>query len=79
MGGNMSSDTPDTPDVPELITIEEGCEDIGGKKKPCHPSTYYRGVRAGIYPPPVHPSPNISRIVRPALAAAIRAQINNKK
>ena len=39
-------------DVPELITIEEACEDIGGKKKPCHPSTYYRGVRNKIYPGP---------------------------
>ncbi len=61
-------------DVPELVSIEQACKDIGGDK-PVHPSTYYRGVRKKIYPPPVHPSPNVSRVVRPALAAAIRARI----
>jgi hypothetical protein len=65
-------------DVPELVSIEQACKDIGGDK-PVHPSTYYRGVRNGIYPAPVHPSPNISRVVRPVLAAAIRARIDSKK
>ena len=62
-------------DVPELITIKEACADIGGKAKPVHPSTFYRGVRLGIYPAPVHPAPNVSRVVRPDLAAALRARI----
>jgi len=46
----------------ELITIREGCAIIGGKAKPVHPATFYRGVRDGRYTPPVHPSPGISRL-----------------
>lgn len=65
-------------DDPELVSIEEACRMIGGDK-PVHPSTYYRGVRNKIYPAPVHPSPNVSRVVRPKLTAAIRNLINSDK
>ena len=56
---------------PNYVTIQVACADIGGSK-PVHPSTYYRGVRAGRYPPPEHPSPNISRVDRDKLAIALR-------
>lgn len=65
-------------DDPELVSIEEACRMIGGDK-PVHPSTYYRGVRNKIYPAPVHPSPNVSRVVRPELTAAIRTLIDSEK
>jgi hypothetical protein len=66
-------------DVPQLVSIKEACRIIGGNESPVHPSTYYRGVRNGIYPAPVHPSPNISRVEVLELAAALRARINNEK
>lgn len=56
---------------PNWGTIQRACADIGGTK-PVHPSTYYRGVRAGRYPPPDHPSPNISRVDLDKLAIALR-------
>jgi hypothetical protein len=53
-------------------TIKRACEEIGGDK-PIHPSTYYRGVKEGRYPPPEHPSPGISRINLTKLREAIAA------
>jgi hypothetical protein len=58
----------------DYIEIDEVCRIIGGEKAPVHPSTYYRGVASGIYPPPDHPSPGISRVNRPALIAALRGR-----
>lgn len=57
---------------PRLGSIEAACKMIGGDK-PIDPATYYRGVKSGRYPPPFHPSPNISRVDLDKLAAAIRA------
>jgi hypothetical protein len=54
-----------------LGSIEAACKLIGGDK-PIHPSTYYRGVKRGIYPAPLHPSPNTSRADMDKLEAAIR-------
>jgi hypothetical protein len=68
----MSNATAD----PEFIDIDETCRVIGGKNNPVHPATYYRGVKAGIYPPPDHPSPGISRVNRPELVAALRKRIS---
>jgi predicted DNA-binding transcriptional regulator AlpA len=45
-------------DLDELISIKEACRLLGG----FHVCTYYRGVAAGRYPKPVHPSPNIARV-----------------
>ena len=56
----------------DFIDIKETCRTIGGKNKPVNPSTYYRGVKAGIYPTPDHPSPGISRVNRSALLTALR-------
>jgi hypothetical protein len=62
--------------MPELEfgTIAQACRIIGGDEKPVHFVTYYRGVKAGIYPPPVHPSPGISRVDLPKLREALRAR-----
>jgi hypothetical protein len=55
-----------------LGSIEAACKLIGGDK-PVHATTYYRGVKLGIYPAPIHPSPNVSRVDLDKLEAAIRA------
>jgi hypothetical protein len=64
------------PDQDEIdyIDVKEACQLIGGKNSPVNPSTYYRGVRRGIYPPTEHPSPGIARVNRPAIVAALRKQ-----
>jgi predicted DNA-binding transcriptional regulator AlpA len=59
----------------DFITIKESCALIGGDKNPVHPSTYYRGVAAGIYPAPVHVAPGLSRVVRAELIAALRKRV----
>jgi hypothetical protein len=48
---------------PELITIAEKCREIGGSQ-PISKSTYYRGVKAGIYPAPERISPGLVRVRR---------------
>jgi hypothetical protein len=55
---------------PRYGTIEAACRMIGGDS-PVHRSTYYKGVREGRYPAPVHPSPGISRVDLDALAARL--------
>jgi hypothetical protein len=50
-------------DEPELITVEEKCREIGGSK-PISKATYYRGVKAGIYPAPERISPGLVRVRR---------------
>ena len=51
----------------DLITVDDACRLIGGESKPIDRATYYRGVKAGRYPKPVHVSPNIVRVSRPKL------------
>jgi hypothetical protein len=60
-----------------LGTVRTACKVIGGDK-PVHPTTYYRGVKLGIYPPPVHPSPNTSRVDLDKLEAAVRARADDE-
>jgi hypothetical protein len=56
-----------------LGTIKAACAVVGGDR-PIHPSTFYRGVKLGIYPAPFHPSPNCSRVDMDKLEAAVRAR-----
>lgn len=55
----------------DLITIGAACRIIGGDENPIYPATYYRGVAAGRYPAPVHVSPNVARISKDKLLAAL--------
>jgi hypothetical protein len=66
------------PDEDEFITIKECCRAIGGKSHPIHPVTYYRGVAAGRYPAPEHPSPGISRVRKSKLLRAIERLVNSE-
>jgi hypothetical protein len=59
--------------APRWGTIARACKDIGGEEEPIHPSTFYRGVAAGRYSKPEHPSPGISRVDRDHLAKEIVA------
>jgi hypothetical protein len=54
------------------VTIDEACAIIGGKTRPINRATYYRGVKAGRYPAPFKPSPNISRVDGNKVRAARR-------
>jgi hypothetical protein len=65
--------TTTTDDEIELTDIRGACRIIGGNDTPVSPATYYRGVKAGLYPPPFHPSPNISRVDARKMRAAVRA------
>lgn len=55
----------------DLITVEAACAVIGGTEKPVSRPTYYRGVKAGLYPAPVHPSPGIARVRKAKLIAML--------
>jgi len=61
---------------PRLGTIEAACQIIGGDK-PIHPSTYYRGAKAGIYPKPKRVGPNISRVDLDKVADAARNLVDD--
>ena len=56
----------------DLGTIDEACAIIGGKNKPVDKATYYRGVKAGRYNGPFHPSPGISRVDLTKLRSIVR-------
>jgi predicted DNA-binding transcriptional regulator AlpA len=64
-------------DDDELLTIGQACRILGGSEKPIDRATYYRGVKRGDYPAPVHPSPGLSRIPKRELLEA-RARIINR-
>jgi hypothetical protein len=63
--------------LPDRITVEKACEVIGGDK-PIHKTTFYRGVRAGIYAPPDRVAPNVSRVNTKKLLADIAARERGK-
>jgi len=60
-------------DLPNFGTIKKACAIIGGDK-PIDPSTYYRGAKLGLYPPPDKVAPNVSRVNLDKLAAMLRAR-----
>ena len=58
-----------------LLTKDEACAFIGGPAKPIDPSNLYRGIQAGIYHPPIHPTPGTSRWVQRWLASDRARQV----
>jgi len=58
-------------DDDELLDLDAVCEFFGGTRRPLDPSTVYRGIKDGRYPPPVKPSPGISRWLRSECQAAM--------
>jgi predicted DNA-binding transcriptional regulator AlpA len=53
----------------ELLHLKAVCEFFGGTR-PLNPSTLYRGVKDGRYPPPVKIGPGSSRWLRSECEAA---------
>ena len=62
--------------LPDRITVGKACEVVGGDK-PIDPSTYYRGVKNGIYPAPDKVGPNISRVNSKKLLTYIAARVKS--
>jgi len=58
----------------EYLDIMAVCAFIGGSR-PVHPATIYRGVKKGIYPPPVKMAPNVNRWLRSELEQARKRRI----
>jgi predicted DNA-binding transcriptional regulator AlpA len=54
----------------ERMTLKATCEFFGGDR-PLNPSTLYRGVRDGQYPPPILLGPNNPRWLRSECLQAI--------
>ena len=71
----MQSERHNPSDDDEFLTLAEVCAFFGGKGKPLHPSTLYRGIAAGRLPPPVSPTPNTRRWTKSACIAARKAII----
>jgi hypothetical protein len=59
----------------DWLDIPAVCEFIGGRR-PINPSTFYRGVKAGRYSPPVQRGANIKRVNRKQLAEDLRRLSN---
>jgi hypothetical protein len=55
------NNTPNTPDEIELWDRHSVCAFFGGREKPIHISTLYRGMARGLYPRPVNVAANVAR------------------
>jgi predicted DNA-binding transcriptional regulator AlpA len=62
---------------PDYITVADACALIGGTK-PISYATFYRGVKAGLYPKPEHVSAQSVRIRRAKLIEALNRRNGGK-
>jgi predicted DNA-binding transcriptional regulator AlpA len=46
-----------------LLDVIEACKFFGGEHRPIHPTTLYKRIKAGKYPPPIKQGPGTSRWV----------------
>ncbi|MGA7675797.1 MAG: hypothetical protein WCA78_12235 [Rhizomicrobium sp.] len=61
-------------DTSDLIDCDAACRFIGGSR-PINTATFYRGIKAGIYPPAIKVAPNVARWRQSELAAAIEKRV----
>jgi predicted DNA-binding transcriptional regulator AlpA len=61
-----------------LLDRRAVCELFGGTK-PINPSTLYRGIKAGRYPPPVKVGPGSSRWLRAECEAVLRSMVEARR
>ena len=65
-------------DDEEFLTLDGACAVVGGDK-PISRATYYRGVKRGLYEPPIKVAPNVSRVpgrrLRKRLSALVAAKV----
>ena len=61
-------------DTDDLVPVSVACEELGGRDTPLDPSTLYRGIRRGLYPPPIKVGPGMSRWSRIELREAKKSR-----
>jgi predicted DNA-binding transcriptional regulator AlpA len=49
------------PEKGDLVDQAVACKVIGGSNTPIHPSTLWRGIKAGRYPKPIKVGPGTNR------------------
>ena len=59
-----------TPQDDELMTMDEVLRFFGGRERPIHHTTLYRGMRDGRYPQQIHIGPQTVRWLRSECVAA---------
>jgi len=75
---NMPQQDPETlADDDALITVGAACR-IVSHDKPIHSSTYYRGVKDGIFPAPIKIGRKLSRVRVGDLRKALHALATDK-
>jgi predicted DNA-binding transcriptional regulator AlpA len=62
----------------DLIDVRAACAIIGGSK-PISRSTFYEGIAAGRYPPPVRVAPHTVRWPKHEIESCILAAIKRRK
>jgi predicted DNA-binding transcriptional regulator AlpA len=67
---------PHMEDDAELLDVKASCKFVAGEGKPIDRSTFYRAIKNGLYPKPIHPTPGISRWMKGGLRAARQARID---
>jgi predicted DNA-binding transcriptional regulator AlpA len=79
LGAATQQPTPPAQDAvaSPLMTLDATCVFFGGDR-PLNPSTLYRGVRAGQYPPPVLLGPQNPRWVRSECMQALERLIKER-
>jgi predicted DNA-binding transcriptional regulator AlpA len=63
--------SPTAADDLTMLDVEETCRFFGGQKSPIDPSTLYKGIKTGKYPPPVKQGTKTSRWVLGQCRAAL--------
>jgi predicted DNA-binding transcriptional regulator AlpA len=79
LGDRTQQPSPPAQDAPEseMMTLRATCAFFGGDR-PLNPSTLYRGVRAGQYPPPVLLGPNNPRWLRSECRQALERLVKER-
>ncbi|MGY4366665.1 putative DNA-binding transcriptional regulator AlpA [Bradyrhizobium sp. LB1.3] len=62
----------------DLIDAREACAIIGGSK-PISRSTFYHGIAAGRYPPPVHVAPHTARWPKQEIESCVHVVIKARR
>jgi predicted DNA-binding transcriptional regulator AlpA len=62
-----------------LLDVTEACRFFGGNNSPIHPTTLYKGIKAGRYPAPIKQGPGTSRWVLGECRASLRKIIASQR
>ena len=67
-----------TPQDDELMTLAQVLRFFGGRERPLHHTTLYRGIKWGRYPAQIHIGPQTVRWLRSECIAARQRMINER-